>query len=173
MATADEYQREIKNKFARILDINEDEIKIEKRMEIPAYSPRVDVAVPPFAINEGHGNRYNLMLRQNHRFFERLKRRALNTDRLNLDKNPNPRCFIALEVENSTGNDAKHILGSIANASFLGKVGILVTMQPINCLERINDYIEYVARAEKIDDEFRNVVLIQKKDFDDVLNEFL
>jgi len=38
--------------------------------------------------------------------------------------NRNPRCFLVIEKENLTG--PKHILGSMFNASVLGKVGIVI-----------------------------------------------
>jgi len=171
MVTAKEYQEEIKEKLSRILSI--DLIGVEQRMKIPAYSPRVDIAIPPFAFDQTYITEYDNLLEKNREFFRRLKERALNRDRLKFDKNPNPRCFLAIEVENSTDNNAKHILGSIANASILGKVGIVVTMNTNKCLNRIHKYLLYVNQAGKIENEFKNVILIHKNDFDQILNQFL
>ncbi len=171
MGIAKEYQEEIKEKLKQILLINS--ISTEQSMKLPTYSPRIDVAIPPFAFEERYIEKYRAILSENESFFNGLKEKALNGARLDFTKNLNPRCFLAVEIENSTGNDAKHILGSITNASILGKIGILVTMNSKNCLKRISKYLKFAKDVEKIDQEFANVILIQKKDFDEVLDEFL
>lgn len=171
VVTAKEYQTEIKEKLSKIFSIPL--IEIEKRMEIPAYSPRVDVAIPPFAFEGRYSEEYNILLNQNELFFNVLKDKAINKEGINFNKNSNPRCFLAIEVENTTGDNAKHILGSIANTSILGKIGIVVTMNSDNCLQRISNYLDYVTHAGKISEEFKNVILINKSNFDEVLNQFL
>lgn len=170
MVSTKEYQEEIKEKLSKILLLD---TSIERRMKMPSYSPRVDVAIPPFAFDQSYARDYKSLLKRNKVFLEKLKEKALNDNqRVKFDKNPNPRCFIAIEIENSTDNNAKHMLGSIANASILGKVGIVIAMNSSNCLKRINEYFDYITQAGKIKNEFKNVLLISKKDFDTVLNEF-
>ena len=169
--TTKDYQEEIRKKLIEILSLNHADS--EKRMNLPSYSPRVDVAIPPFAFNQSYSSEYNEMYYRNRIFFDKLKDKALNRGRIDFDKNPNPRCFLAIEIENSTDNNAKHILGSITNASILGKIGIVVTMNHSACIERIHKYFDYVYHAGKIENEFKNVVLIHKSDFDELLNDFI
>jgi len=85
------------------------------------YAPRPDVAVGPFNIEEGRNtSEIEDLFSQHRNFFDRLR---IADSSLNL----NPRCLIAIEIENS--NKGKHMMGNIINASLLGKVGIIVTVR--------------------------------------------
>jgi len=74
----------------------------------------------------------------------RIASNAYEGNALNFGHNPNPRLFIEIEVENK--NTEKHTLGSIINASLLGKIGILVgaTPEAYELLTRIKSYLKFV-----------------------------
>lgn len=179
-------QRNIKEKFeerfltiladsvdSSILDLPENQplIKYERQMRMkPIYSPTCDVAVGPFSFREGSLNElYNKLAKvdQIRDFIDDLQRRGLgdeyNTALLSLNKNP--RCFIAVEVENTTARDVKHLLGSIINCSFLGKIGIVVVFDEyLKYAQRLLEYLAFVKRVKKTEKElFRNVFVISRR----------
>jgi hypothetical protein len=84
--------------------------------------------------------------------------------------NRNPRCFLAIEIEN-TGT-RKSRLGSIINASAIGKIGIVVAWnnEVLRELEKIEDYLRFLREVGKIPEAFRNVMFIRKDQFRHVLN---
>ncbi len=134
--TADEYQLWLRDRLSERLGV---EAKVEwaafPRMEM--YSPRLDVAVGPFSVDEGTlGNQYDGLIRDNLGFFQELVRHHdLNVQGFDageasgdLDQvgyhNWNARCLIAVEVENA--GSRKHLMGSAVNASSLGRVGLAI-----------------------------------------------
>jgi len=111
------------------LDENKPLIKDEKQMTMaPLYSPTCDIAVGPFSFADGNINEvyHNLAsLSEIDRLIRKLQDSSLG-DGYNehlLDLNQNPRCFVAIEVENTTACDVKHLLGSVTNCSLLAKIG--------------------------------------------------
>lgn len=54
--------------------------------------------------------------------------------------NSNPRCFVAIELERSTG--PKHRMGSIINAGAVGKIGIVIGLgdSAYRSLKRIDEH---------------------------------
>ena len=92
MINAKEYQEEIKRKLIKILSI--DSISIEQRMNIPAYSPRIDIAIPPFAFERRYIEEYSSLLRRNRIFFDRLREKALNRDKINFELRQKKKRFL-------------------------------------------------------------------------------
>jgi len=92
----------------RALPENQPLIKRESRMRMRhSYSPTCDTAVGPFSFEEGNINEaYNNLAELNEirDFVDGLQRRSVGTgyNTVLLDLNKNPRCFIAVEVENTT-----------------------------------------------------------------------
>lgn len=85
------------------------------------YAPRPDIGVGPFNVYPGQNTREIEDAFEEHSdFFD-----SLNVEAPSL--NGNPRCLIAIEIENS--NRAKHMIGNILNASILGKVGIVTAFK--------------------------------------------
>lgn len=169
MINAKEYQKEISTKLKNIFE----EIKVEEPMRLPhnIYTPRVDVAIGPFAYNDSLSGEYNNLLSTHQELLNKLKEKSINKDWLDFGINDNPRCFIAIEVENSTEKDTKHLLGSITNASILGKVGILIVFNNKKGLENMKNYFKFAKEHNKIKDHlFQNVAMIVKKDFDEIFN---
>jgi len=156
---------------------NQPLIKRERQMKMePIYSPTCDVAVGPFSFKEGNLNdvyKGLAKLDEIDQFVEGLQRESLGTgyNASLLDLNQNPRCFIAIEVENTTARDIKHLLGSIINCSFLGKIGLVVVFEEyISYAQRLLQYLAFVKRVKKTKKElFRNVFVISKTDISSLL----
>jgi len=118
------------------------------------YAPRPDIAVGPFNIEEGqHTARIENSFFQHQAFFIRL---TIPNSHLN----ENPRCLIAIEIENS--NKGKHMLGNIINASLLGKVGIVITMREefYNEAMRVYKYLKGAFERKKVGHDPSNVVIM-------------
>lgn len=154
----------------RALPENQPLIRRESRMRMRhSYSPICDVAVGPFSFKRGSLDEvYNSLasLGEIESFIENLQNESLGTgyNEALLDLNENPRCFIAVEVENTTARDIKHLLGSITNCSFLAKIGIVVVFDEyLRYAQRLLQYLAFVKRKKKTNKElFRNVFVISK-----------
>ena len=151
-------------------------IKYEKQMIIePLYSPACDVAIGPFSFARGNiRGLYDRLanLPEFRVFIEQLQRHSLgNGYNMALDLNRNPRCLIAIEVENSTARDVKHLLGSISNCSLLSKIGIVIVFdEQLEYAQRLLGYLAFAKRAEKTERTlFGNVFLISRTEFDMIL----
>lgn len=140
------------------------------------YSPRVDIAVGPFNKTPGANDTIQRKIaetrRQHIRFIERLSSMD-DGRRPNSGRNPNPRCFLAIEFENKTTK--KHRLGSILNACALGSIGIGVgcTDEAYRSLMRIRKYLEYLRQVGKSSLISDNLLLIREEDFLAGLNRHL
>jgi len=136
------------------------------------YCPRLDLAVGPFNI---HRNTYEDNLRidrtldANRNLIERLWRaselRVSTFERFVRNKNGNPRCMLAIEIENS--GSSKHMLGNIANVSILGAIGIVIPFneKKLALCKRIKKYVNFATEVEKIKAVFENVLIVDKADF--------
>lgn len=159
------------------LDENNPLIRDERQMKMePLYSPTCDVAVGPFSFKEGSLNDvYGNLARigEIERFVRGLQEMSLGSgyNEVLLDLNNNPRCFIAIEVENTTAQDVKHLLGSIINCSLLGKIGITIIFDEyLDYGERLLEYLAFVKRVKKASkDLFRNVLVVSKSRIDHLL----
>lgn len=136
------------------------------------YCPRLDIAVGPFNID---GNIYrnneviDRALTTNKNFISRLF--SLSEDREDSlsdfleHKNKNPRCLLAIEIEDS--GSRKHMLGDIANVSIIGSIGVIVPFNPekLGHFKRIRKYVAFATQAGKIKTIFQNVLIISKDHF--------
>lgn len=119
------------------------------------YAPRPDIAVGPFNIEEGRNiSEFEDVFHQQRNFFNQL---GIS----NFSFNKNPRCLIAIEIENS--NKGKHMLGNIINASLLGKVGIIVTLREefFNSAKNICNYLNGASERKKIGYNPSNIAIIR------------
>lgn len=124
------------------------------------YAPRPDIAIGPFNICTGSDtDGIEDLFEETAVFFNRLE--VANTN-----ANANPRCLIAIEIENS--GSSKHMLGNIINASILGKVGIIVTLRETfyRKAKRTYDYLQGAFEKGKIGHNPSNVVI---KKYNDLL----
>lgn len=138
------------------------------------YAPRVDIAVSPYItgiLTSEEINKLENAYIQNKNLIEEIKKKGETFSDFRYNKNP--RCLITIEIE--TSGSRKHLLGDIANASILGKVGLIVPTNDknYNSFRRIMNYLEFAQTKEKISENiFKNIILIRHSDLIDILKEF-
>jgi len=174
-------------------DVKKQDVLIEapwsSRIGVKAYSPRVDIAVGPFATKEQLISEYNRLAKVS----QNLINLCLNDFRKNYSNfswrfpkkertlprnyhsfsdsayNQNARCFLAIEIEKS--RDGKHELGDIVNASALGRIGIIVAWngQILRSFLRILEYFSFLQRVEKPTFNSGNIIILRKDQFRHIL----
>lgn len=126
------------------------------------YSPETDIAIGPFNI-DGEISANNKRINQAKELWDnalikmnQISEKPYNPDHLN----PNPRCFIAIEVGGS--GSRKHLLGDIFNAATLGKIGIAVgtNNKQTEAYKRIYRYIDFAKSVGKTKENFENLMII-------------
>ena len=137
------------------------------------YTPKVDIAVGSFNIDQRvklNNEKINALvnkhkevflkqlydishLREDHEYIS-------YNDFLNM-LNKNPRCFLAIEIENT--RDRKRSLGDIVNASVMGKIGIVVPLgnEKYEMFVKIKRYFRYLKDVRKLKGYFKNVLIIE------------
>lgn len=152
------------------------------------YSPRVDIAVGPFSVrpNRNQTAEYNRILRRDNidLFLKRIY--DLHVENIGLEwmnelnvpefdfltrKNQNARCFLAIEIENTSTK--KHIMGSMINAASLGRIGIGIAFNDSvkRTFLRILNYLAFLKRVEKNTYDTTNFMILTKEQFLELLNE--
>jgi len=119
------------------------------------YAPRPDIAIGPFNIEEGTNiSQINNVFNQQMIFFNQL---GIS----NFSFSINPRCLIAIEIENS--NKGKYMLGNIINASLLGKIGIILTLREefYNVAKSICNYLNGAFERKKIGCNPSNIAIMR------------
>lgn len=152
------------------------------------YSPRVDIAVGPFSMEDGQNQThvYNqLVVTENINFFIK-KLYQIHIENIGPEvnneitipsfedliyKNQNARCFLAIEIENE--NSKKHIMGSLINAASLGRIGIGVayTVKTMRTFIRIMNYLGYLRKVKKNTYDTTNFLIVSKNQIHDILTE--
>lgn len=137
------------------------------------YSPRVDIAVGPFATQRlRYEDRYSELARSHGRllaalhdsFAKNVADFGLNGTVPGLEemlwRNPNARCFLAIEIER-TGS-RKHIMGGAINASALGRLGVSAACSPerLRTLLRIRRYLLFLAGVGKNTFDSSNLLIV-------------
>jgi hypothetical protein len=149
------------------------------------YSPIPDIAVGPFATHERFISTYDELQGRVQGFIDDLTHDFRHNYREygghfpgvpdypfgTFQGNENARCFIAVEVE-SKSTTRKHKMGSIVNASALGRIGIVVGMDDhsVKVLIRILGYLKFLASVEKPTFKPDNVFIISKQQILRILN---
>lgn len=152
------------------------------------YSPRVDIAVGPFSIvpNGNQTAEYNRLLRDPEidTFLQRIY--DLHVENIGDEwmnelsipefdfvtrKNQNARCFLSLEIENTSTK--KHIMGSLINAASLGRIGIGIAYNESvkRTFLRIMNYLAFLKRVEKNTYDTTNFLIITKEQLSELLRE--
>ena len=152
------------------------------------YSPRVDIAVGPFSVrpNRNQTAEYNRILRRDNidLFLKRIY--DLHVENIGLEwmnelnvpefdfltrKNQNARCFLAIEIENTSTK--KHIMGSMINAASFGRIGIGIAFNDSvkRTFLRILNYLAFLKRVEKNTYDTTNFMILTKEQFLEILNE--
>lgn len=179
-----QYQNYIKNRLQDLY--RQDEIEVEWNAmrgarEFNIYSPRIDVAVGPFAINQMYESEYDEMVRDSRVFIEQLIR--FNRDNLTrhgyfvephtyeeiIYQNRNARCFMAIEIENKVSR--KHLMGGAINASALARIGVVIpwTDDKLNAFVRLVRYLHYLKLADKNTFNTTNLLIVTREQFLDAL----
>jgi hypothetical protein len=141
------------------------------------YTPRLDIGIGPYNI---HGDVINGQKRINDAidtYIDLIRDIYLSSEASNYGtfedflkhKNRNPRCFLAIEIENS--GSSKHMLGNIINVSALGSIGIIVPFneKELSLCRRITKFFDFAARVEKMRPAYKNVLIIEKERFSQII----
>jgi hypothetical protein len=151
----------------------------------PFYSPVTDIAVGPYATEEGLILRYDELeasvhelinevrtcYRENWNRYRELYPTIVAYPPNEFTGNENARCFIAVEVE-SKSTTGKHKLGSIVNAAALGRIGIVVGLDDdiVRALIRILGYLKFLASVRKPTFNANNTFIVTKSQLVGILN---
>lgn len=139
------------------------------------YSPRLDIAVGPFAVGDLElGPDYDRLAVRHQDFLEcRWESHRDNLQGFNgwpvvdldfaLSKNFNARCFLAIEIENQVSR--KHLMGGAVNAIALGRLGIVVgwTEDKVRALIRLRRYLLFLASVRKPTLDVDNLFVLTKQ----------
>ena len=148
----------------------------------------MDIALGPFSTTRG-GNKieeFNNILNDNLKiknFLNSIYRyHKLNIETLGIDltvpslddiksSNLNARCLMAFEIENK--NSRKHIMGSIVNASSLGRIAIGVAYKEsvTKVFIRILNYLSFLESVDKTSYNTTNFLIITKEQLLSILND--
>ena len=149
------------------------------------YSPRIDVAIGPFATETKLIDRYDQLSRTAKPFLDHCfdifkeNMRAFNPG-IFLENhngytnfNQNARCFIAIEIEKS--GSRKHRLGDIVNASALGRIGLIIAWDAaaLRSFLRIITYFDFLREVKKNTFQTANVAILEKEQFLYILDQFI
>ncbi len=147
------------------------------------YSPRPDLAVGPFAVNNRLEEVYDLLTSEprSKAFIEALiDINNLNISEIGSDElsslsnmshfNYNARCFICIEIENMVSR--KHIVGGLINASALGRIAILVAWTPdkLKAFIKLKNYLHFLSSVEKNSFRTDNVLILSKEQFKEAVD---
>ncbi|MEM3713962.1 MAG: hypothetical protein QXF82_03325 [Nitrososphaeria archaeon] len=158
-------------------------IPFKEEGEVGKYSPRVDIAVGPFAYGDKqyiqeYDKLTNISRELLNKFFNLFRENSKNfsfcseipTDCNELNKiNQNARCFMAIEIEKS--GSRKHRIGDIVNACSLGRVGIIIAwdLSVLRSFLKITEYFSFLKGKRKPTYETRNLVIVSKEQFSESL----
>ena len=155
-------------------------VKPEWRSEIGRgrYSPRVDIAVGPFAVDGIRLGAEFSRLVTAHRPFLLALHSSHETNVRELDgaeevpglsasseRNPNARCLLAVEIERS--GSRKHMLGGAVNAAALGRLGVMVacSAKRLRALLTIRRYLLFLLSVGKSSFETANLLIVTDDQF--------
>jgi len=138
------------------------------------YCPRIDFAIGPFNINRNFDYNNQIITEKYNEYEELFNLLIQHSDMPNnsLTGNSNPRCFLTVEHENEVTR--KHMIGTIINASAIGKVGIIIAAQEktYRALLRIRKYLESLVRFNKLNYKPENIIIIKFNEFMTCMQQF-
>jgi len=139
------------------------------------YSPRVDIAVGPFAVRElRFENDYDSLMENSRGFIQELisyhlqNVRSINGYEPLLSfselkfKNINARCLLIIEIENKVSR--KHLMGGAINAAALGRIGIAVawTEDKLRALIKLMNYLHFLGSVGKNTFDTGNLLILNR-----------
>jgi len=170
------YRDSICREFRRICPSSEVESEWDSmRGEFGLYSPRLDIAVGPFATSYRFIESYDRLMDGSQHLIQSLidihstnvknfdhEPYSLTFDQLR-QKNSNSRCLLAIEIENRVSR--KHLMGGAVNASALGRIGILVAWSPekLKAAIKLRRYLEFLAMVGKNTFDTTNLLILSKE----------
>jgi hypothetical protein len=185
------YQLQLKEYLKQIFNIDaiqEEWSSMRDEYGLSIYSPRLDVAVGPFATHERLGYVYDEMLRIPQ--IEEFVRKLVEYNRTNLERygdgfvvpgqyedilymNHNARCFMAIEIEHLVSR--KHLMGGAINASALGRFGVVIPWsdEKMRAFIKLVRYLQYLRYAEKNTFDTSNLLIVSREQMDIALAEVL
>ena len=187
--TLKKYQANIKLLLEEIFH-SETSCEWNTKMDLQIYSPRPDIAVGPFSLenNTDFIKEYDRLYEANSLIIKKLISLHLNNIYSSISKNDlknlieekfeemkyfnfNSRCFIAIEVENKTSR--KHLMGGALNASVLGRIGIAVGYNDKKHTAFLNlyRYFEFLQKVRKPTFRTCNLLIISHSQLADVLEK--
>ena len=146
------------------------------------HSPIFDYAVGPFAedrvvfddeyedLMDEHSRLFRLLIdTHNHNIQDQHLQRPLKFKEVKLH-NQNARALILIEIQRK--KSGKHILGSMINASLLGKIAILVAWDEdrFSAMKEQLDYIGYLYKRKLFGYKLRNLLIFDHKQLLEILN---
>lgn len=130
------------------------------------YAPYPDIAVGPFNIHSSEYREIENILeafKQHEIFFQEILGGNIS------NKNENPRCLLAIEIEHS--GTGKYMIGNIINASILGYIGIVVVDKKLlQNVKIVKKYLEGASKIKKIGNIAKNTAIFEYNEFIDRLD---
>jgi hypothetical protein len=183
MSEVSEYQSEIAGMLRHIYKDVEVKKEWSSAFGTGLYSPRVDIAVGPFAITQRFIEPYNRLMASSRPFIlDLIRHHLINTRQITeedvqdypeiaeenrlferlLRKNSNARCLMVIEIENTTSR--KHLMGGAINAAALGRIGIAVAWNPdkLRAFTNLKRYLDYLARIGKNTFDTSNLLILDR-----------
>jgi hypothetical protein len=145
-------------------------------------SPQFDYAVGPFAkrkvvfddeyeeLMEEHDRLFRLLIdTHNHNIQDQHLLRPLKFKEVRFH-NQNARALILIDIVRKKNQN--HILGSIINASLLGKVGIMVAWdeERFDAIKQQMDYVQYLYKMKLFGYKPRNLMIFDHNQLLEILN---
>ncbi|OKP85954.1 hypothetical protein A3842_07155 [Paenibacillus sp. P3E] len=176
------FQEDLSRKLSIVFDSEFIKTEWSAELDNGVYSPRLDLAVGPFAIEESYESLYNEMVYEPtiFHFLSRLQEaHAQNLERNShmhtpelerkLFMNPNARCLLSIEIENAVSQ--KHMLGAIVNASALGRLGILIPWneRKLRAFIRALNYLGFLKSVGKNNFDMTNIFIVTKEQIESAL----
>jgi hypothetical protein len=153
--------------------------------QLGIYSPRLDVAVGPFATGDQQlGHAYDGLIAEHGNFIHRL----CELGNENVDaygegapvsafeeiahRNWNARCFMAIEIENKVSR--KHLMGGAINAAALGRIGIAIgwTDEKVRAFVRLRSYLLYLSQVGKNTFHAYNLIVLSRTQMMNTIEHF-
>jgi hypothetical protein len=187
MSEVKEYQSEIARMLRHIYAGVEVEEEWSSAFGAGVYSPRVDIAVGPFAVTHGESfiEIYDELMVLSQDFIRNMVRHHLgNIQQVNgqappnrieeqthrlfeelVNRNRNARCLMVIEIENTTSR--KHLMGGAINAAALGRIGVAVAWTPdkLRAFANLKRYLDYLASVGKNTFDTANLLILDKDQF--------
>ena len=180
----EEYQATVVELLQRTYPGVEVEEEWSSAYGVHMYSPRVDIAVGPFAVTHGEQftEAYDELMRQSRDFILGMIQHHRSNVRLAYDsasprrqeepghcvferlvkRNRNARCLMVIEIENTTSR--KHLMGGAINAAALGRIGVAVAWNPakLRAFAKLKRYLDYLASVRKNSFDTSNLLILDR-----------